>query len=99
MLAKFSGLLTELIEQTLHIRPVETNLRRARTELVSLKQRRHRGRNAGQNRRRGLPCRIRTSTFACLPALLALPALQRFPVPLHFLRRVRFLVPKYMTMP
>src|ERR1022692_4964809 len=36
MLAQFGGLLGEFLEQTLHVRPVETDLRRARAELVSL---------------------------------------------------------------
>ena len=51
MLAKFGSLLAEFLEQAFHVRPVETNLRRARTELVGLQQRRHGRRDSSQNRR------------------------------------------------
>ena len=70
MLAKFPSLLAKLIEQAFHIRPVETNLRRARTELVGLQQRRHRRRDSRENRRYGV--------FPPLPSTSAVCLLSRF---------------------
>ena len=50
LFAKFGGFLFQLVEQAFDIRPIKAGLRRTRAELVRFEQRRHCGRNSGQNR-------------------------------------------------
>src|ERR1039458_9533531 len=102
MLAQFASLLAKFLEQTFHVRPVETDLRRARTELVGLKQRRHRRRDSRQNRWRCLPFRAAVSgalSLRLLHTLFSFLDFQRLPVAFDVGRGFRFRIAKYMRMP